>query len=142
MNKYHAVKTRGYDSAHEAERARVLHLLEKAGKIRDLCEQVKYELIPAQYENDHPRGAREAAVSQKDVGMERMPSGAKAPQKMLKRARGRCLERACNYVADFVYVDCATGETVVEDAKGVRTKEYVIKRKLLLWRYGIRIKEV
>ena len=50
MAKYHNVKTRGYDSVREAERARVLHLLEKAGKIRDLCEQVKYELIPAQYE--------------------------------------------------------------------------------------------
>lgn len=31
---------------------------------------------------------------------------------------------------------------VVEDAKGVRTKEYIIKRKLMLERYGIRIKEV
>lgn len=142
MAKYHNVKTRGYDSVREAERARVLHLLEKAGKIRDLREQVKYELIPAQYENDRPRGAREAAVSQKDTGTERMPSGAKAPQKMLKHARGRCLERACTYVADFVYVDCATGETVVEDAKGVRTKEYVIKRKLMLWVHGIQVKEV
>ena len=52
------------------------------------------------------------------------------------------MERAVSYVADFVYVDCATGETVVEDAKGVRTKEYVIKRKLMLWVHGIRVKEV
>lgn len=33
-------------------------------------------------------------------------------------------------------------KTVVEDVKGFRTKEYVIKRKLMLWRYGIRIREV
>ena len=43
------------------------------------------------------------------------------------------------YVADFVYED--NGDTVVEDTKGMRTKEYVIKRKLMLYRYGIRIKE-
>lgn len=52
------------------------------------------------------------------------------------------LERACRYIADFVYIDNATGLTVVEDTKGVRTKEYIIKRKLMLYRHGIRIKEV
>lgn len=31
---------------------------------------------------------------------------------------------------------------VVEDTKGMRTKEYIIKRKLMLYEYGIRIKEV
>ena len=51
-------------------------------------------------------------------------------------------ERACNYIADFVYVDNKTNRTVVEDAKGVRTDVYKIKKKLMLWRYGIRIKEV
>ena len=52
------------------------------------------------------------------------------------------LERACKYIADFVYTDNETGETIVEDTKGVRTKEYVIKRKLMLFLHGIRIKEV
>lgn len=51
-------------------------------------------------------------------------------------------ERSCSYVADFVYVDNASGQTVVEDTKGVRTKDYLIKRKLMLWVHGIRIKEV
>ena len=51
------------------------------------------------------------------------------------------LERPCRYVADFVYTDRATGQTVVEDTKGVRTKEYIIKRKLMLHVHGIRIKE-
>ena len=106
--KYHNVKTRGYDSAKEAERARVLHLMEKAGKIRDLREQVRFELIPAQYDT----------------------------------CTRKCVERKVEYVADFVYVDCATEKTVVEDVKGVKTKEYVIKRKLMRWRHGIAIKEV
>jgi hypothetical protein len=35
-----------------------------------------------------------------------------------------------------------TGETVVEDTKGFRTKDYVIKRKLMLWVHGIKIHEV
>ena len=43
--------------------------------------------------------------------------------------------RELAYVADFRYVDTSTGLTVVEDAKGFKTKEYKIKRKLLLWRY-------
>lgn len=51
------------------------------------------------------------------------------------------IEHACYYIADFVYVDNETGQTVVEDTKGVRTKEYIIKRKLMLAVHGIRIKE-
>lgn len=50
-------------------------------------------------------------------------------------------ERACNYIADFVYQD-KTGQVVVEDVKGKRTKEYVIKRKLMLYQHGIRVVEV
>ena len=34
------------------------------------------------------------------------------------------------------------GEYIVEDTKGVRTKEYIIKRKLMLYVHGIKIKEV
>ena len=49
-------------------------------------------------------------------------------------------ERACTYVADFVYID-SDGNKVVEDTKGVRTDAYRIKRKLMLWIHGIRIKE-
>ena len=122
--KYHNVKTRGYDSAKEAERARVLHLLEKAGKIRDLREQVRYELIPAAY----------------DISTKIVPGKDGKPDKV--QTVEKCVERAAYYVADFVYVDCATEETVVEDVKGVRTKEYVLKRKMMLWFHGIRIKEV
>jgi hypothetical protein len=48
-------------------------------------------------------------------------------------------ERPISYIADFVYHE--DGRTVVEDAKGVRTDVYVIKRKLMLWRHGIKILE-
>ena len=53
----------------------------------------------------------------------------------------KCLERACTYRADFVYFDNEKNELVVEDTKGFRTTEYVIKRKLMLHEHGIRIKE-
>ena len=89
-----------FDSKKEYNRYCELKLLEKAGLIKDIKRQVKFELIPKQ--------------------------------------EG---ERTVNYVADFVYYD-KHGEMVVEDTKGVRTKEYIIKRKLMLWRLGIQIIEV
>ena len=55
-------------------------------------------------------------------------------------ATGKVIERECSYKADFVYSE--GDKTVVEDVKGFPTKEYIIKRKLMLWRYGIRIREV
>lgn len=51
-------------------------------------------------------------------------------------------ERAVRYIADFVYLDNETGQTVVEDTKGFRTPEYIIKRKLMLLVHGITIKEI
>ena len=87
-----------FDSVKEYHRWGFLRLLERAGAIKDLKRQVKYELIPKQ-------------------------SG----------------ERACNYIADFTYIE--NGELVVEDVKGVRTDAYKIKKKLMLWVHGIRIKE-
>lgn len=56
-----------------------------------------------------------------------------------QRIDGKVAERACSYVADFVYVE--NGQQVVEDTKGMRTQEYRLKRKLLLWVHGIRIRE-
>ena len=57
-------------------------------------------------------------------------------------SNGKLLERAVDYVSDFEYVDNRTGMTVVEDVKGKRTADYIIKRKLMLWIYKIQIKEV
>ena len=48
-------------------------------------------------------------------------------------------ERACYYVADFTYHE--DGQFVAEDCKGYRTDIYRLKKKLLLWVHGIRIKE-
>lgn len=106
-----------FDSKKEASRYRELLLLERAGKIGNLRRQVKYVLIPAQYEN---------------------------PDSPTKSGRGKCLERECSYVADFVYDVLMEPEPVeiVEDTKGFRTEAYKIKRKMMLFMHGIRIREV
>jgi hypothetical protein len=57
-----------------------------------------------------------------------------------KQERNGKVERPVVYKADFVYTE--NGQEVVEDTKGVKTKEYIIKRKLMLWQYGIQIREV
>ena len=58
-----------------------------------------------------------------------------------QKINGKLVERECAYIADFVYKD-EDGKEVVEDTKGMRTKEYIIKRKLMLYLNGIRIREV
>lgn len=103
-----------YDSQKEANRHGVLKLMERSGKIQNLERQVKFVLIPAQYEPDTV--GKRGAVK-----------------------RGKLLERECSYIADFVYTE--NGKQVVEDSKGFRTADYKIKRKLMLSVHGIRIKE-
>lgn len=71
------------------------------------------------------------AELQRQVKFELIPS---------QRVDGKVVERACAYIADFVYTE--NGRTIVEDTKGFRTPDYIIKRKLMLWVHGIRIKEV
>ena len=58
-----------------------------------------------------------------------------------QRYDGKVVERPVTYIADFVYKD-KLGNTVVEDAKGCRTKEYILKRKMMLYFLGIRVREV
>lgn len=110
-----------FDSKKEAKRYQELLLLEKAGAIQDLQMQVKYVLIPAQREPDKI-GARGG------------------------RHKGKTIEQECSYYADFVYFDKETQETVVEDVKGFRGSKaydvFVIKRKLMLHVYGIRVREI
>ena len=55
---------------------------------------------------------------------------------------GKLLERACKYKADFFYYDNKAKKYVCEDTKGFRTKDYIIKRKLMLYTFGIRIVEL
>ena len=120
MNKYHSkkVKVGGevFDSRKEYRRFCELLLLQKAGAITELQRQVEFELIPAQ------RGPDTVGVR----------GGVK---------RGKVLELAVKYVADFVYKD-KDGNTVVEDTKGFKTKDYIIKRKLMLYIHKIRVKEI
>ena len=62
------------------------------------------------------------------------------PFELIPKQQG---ERAVKYIADFVYTE--NGETVVEDTKSEITRAnptYILKRKLLLWVHGLRIKEV
>ena len=124
-SKYYNIKTRAldgtvFDSHKEAIRWDELLLLQRAGKITELRRQVEYELIPAQYETYERYGK----------SGQRLKDGV------------RLLERKVCYVADFVYTDAETGENIVEDAKGVRTKDYILKRKLMLALHSIRIREV
>lgn len=124
-SKYYNIKTKAsdgivFDSCKEARRWEQLLLLQRAGEITDLRRQVAYELIPAQYET-----------------IERYSKTGKRLQDKVK-----LVERKVEYVADFVYNDAKTGELVVEDTKGVRTKDYVIKRKLMYAVYAIKIREV
>lgn len=108
-----------FDSKKEAHRYSELLLLERAGEITDLKLQEKFVLIPAQREPD-TIGARGG------------------------RIKGKVIEREVAYYADFYYVQ--DGKPVVEDVKGYKGggayAVFTIKRKLMLWRYGIRIKEI
>lgn len=112
-NKKVCLDGREFDSRKEARRYAELMLLLRAGEIKDLEMQKKIELIPSQYVDD--------------------PTSKKGK---------RCIEYGVTYIADFVYTDTKTGKTVVEDTKGFKTKDYVIKRKLARYLHGIEIKEV
>jgi hypothetical protein len=50
--------------------------------------------------------------------------------------------QASYYVADFTYYDLKNREFVVEDAKGVRTAEYILKKKAMYNKCGIDVREV
>ena len=60
------------------------------------------------------------------------------PYELIPKQAG---ERACSYVADFTYLD-EQNFFHVEDTKGFRTRDYIIKRKLLNWIHGITIEEI
>lgn len=118
-SKYHSkkIKLDGmiFDSKKEARRWLELKALEQAGEISCLDRQVKYVLIPSQREPDF--------------------LGSRGGKK-----KGKLLEREACYIADFSYID-QYGNEVVEDTKGLKTADYILKRKLMLYVFGIRIKE-
>lgn len=114
-----------FDSRDEAKRYKELKALQEEGKIVNLQMQVSYEVIPRQVEVTPRYHKRTGERIKDDV---------------------RVLEQNCEYVADFVYTDSETGEVVVEDVKGYTDSTayavYVVKRKLMLYVHGIRVKEV
>jgi hypothetical protein len=118
-----------FQSQKEGKRYAELKLLQRAGEISDLELQKKYELIPAQYEIV-------------ETG-EHYKVGERKGQPKTKRV---CIEQSVVYIADFVYQK--NGQTVVEDVKGYRDPssatyaKFVLKRKMMLWIHGIRIKEI
>lgn len=111
-SKYGNMKTQidgiTFASKHEASRYCELKYLERAGLIKNLHLQEKFELIPA-----------------------------------TKKPNGK-MQRPIYYVADFVYSQQTVNgwRRIVEDAKGCRTAVYRLKKKMMIWRYGIEIKEV
>ena len=92
------------DSQHEYRRLNDLKVLQRAGEIKDLQTQVRYNLIPAQ----------------KICG---------------EKVRGT------DYIADFVYWT-KDDQFICEDAKGHKTADYIIKRKLMKLIHNIDVVEV
>lgn len=92
------------DSKHEYRRLNDLKVLQRAGEIKDLQTQVRYNLIPAQ----------------KICG---------------EKVRGT------DYIADFVYWT-KDDQFICEDAKGHKTADYIIKRKLMKLIHNIDVVEV
>ena len=111
-----------FDSQKEAAHYQELKLLEKAGKIKNLQLQVPFVLIPTQFEEIvtySPKMHKEKRVK-------------------------KVVEKELKYIADFTYFE--DDKIVVEDVKGYRRGSayatYTIKRKLMLYKFGIRIREV
>lgn len=125
FSKYHSKKVVvdgiEFDSRKESERFLVLKARERIGEITNLQLQVPFLLIPSQHET---------VIGYTKTGKE--------------KTYNKLIERKVIYIADFVY-EC-NGEVIVEDVKGYRSGQayqiYKLKRKLMLWRHGIKIQEV
>ena len=109
----------GHTFPSKKEGYRYLALKDRAdrGEISNLRMQVPYELVPAVY------ARKTVHLKTKD-------------KEVLK-----CIQKAVHYVADFVYTD-KDGIEHVEDTKGYRTKEYILKKKMMLAFLQIDIEEV
>lgn len=125
-NKFNAKKVEyagiKFDSKKECERYKQLKILEAKGDIKELELQKKFVLIPKQ-----------------EIEYEEVLKSGKV------KTKRQTIERELSYVADFYYKDKDNNE-VVEDVKGCKFgasyNVYVIKRKLMLYTYGIRIVEI
>lgn len=108
-----------FDSEREMKRYLVLKDAEGKGLISGLEVHRKYELIPAI----------------KEVQTVQLKTKTKEVE--------RTVQQAITYTCDFVYVK--DGKDVIEDIKiseYMLPKEYVLKEKLMRWRWGITVRRV
>lgn len=108
-----------FDSTSEYKRFLYLKDMEQKGEISNLQRQVTFTIIPNQYMD-------------KEIKL-------KTKTKIVSRV----VEREVTYTCDFLYEK--DGETIVEDVKSDYTRkdrEYILKRKLMLYLKGIRLNEV
>ena len=112
-------------------------MVRKVGKYKNRKLTIAGEVFDSQKEYSR---YRELALLQKAGQISDLKRQVKYELIPSQRIGGKVVEKSCAYIADFVYRE--NGETVVEDTKGFRTKDYIIKRKLMLYVYGIRIREV
>ena len=106
-----------FDSKKEGYFYLALKDKEKKGEISNLRMQVPYEIIPAVYEKQIIH------LKTKDKEVE------------------KCVQKAVHYIADFVYTDADGAERVI-DTKGFKTKDYILKKKMMRAFNGITIIEV
>lgn len=123
LNKYYAKRLKTKDGVFDSQKEYhcwcILKRLQENGEISNLQRQVKFVLIPTQYE------------------IQSIGNG-----KGERKEKKKVVERECYYVADFVYTDNESGEQKVVDVKSEITeknKEFVIKRKLMLWVHNIKV---
>ena len=111
-----------FDSGHERDYYIILEERLARGEISDLRLQVKYELTPS-------------IKGEKEV-VKHLKRGDKVVMKTYEELP------ASSYIADFVFIENKTGKEVVVDAKGYKTPEYQLKKKIMRYYKGITIMEV
>ena len=165
MSKFHSKKVLSqdgieHDSKLEAKRWDYLRGLQEEGRIWDLRRQVEYELVPRMDRPVLKRGKRTMRIESRlgehavtyvaDFVYRTRYDGVllydpEIDKFNLYTDRGDIVPyRLVALGEEEEKVVCAwKGEiTVVEDTKGVRTREYIIKRKLMRYNEDIAVREI
>ena len=167
MSKYHAKKVLSmdgieFDSKLEAKRWDYLRGLEEQGKIGNLRRQVEYEIIPKQ-EKLTIKQLKRKVKAEKRLGEHPVTYIADFVYKVHYAGPIAFDPKVdnLNYYTpkgDMVYYSSVSGVlepepaaniiqwsgpvTVVEDTKGIKTRDYILKRKLMRYLNNIAIREV
>ena len=154
-------KVHTFDSKKEADRFGDLLMLMKAGKIRDLRLQVEFTLVegyitvtgkrvkPIKYKADFTYTELEMRTPENGENEVIQSLDFVIPSRYQEFGLdvSNLLPGEIGFMSGwhYGYIDGKWSawkmRKVVEDVKGVRTKEYEIKRKLMLDKYGIVIRE-